>query len=49
LQAETFANRLIGAGMGRATVPAMESSVVAFAENAMPAPQVSTTAVRAED
>jgi metallo-beta-lactamase family protein len=49
LQAETFANRLIGAGMGRAAVPAMESSVVVFAENAMPAPQVSTTAVRAED
>jgi metallo-beta-lactamase family protein len=49
LQAETFANRLIGAGMGRASVPAMESSVVVFAENAMPAAPVSTTAVRAED
>ena len=49
LQAETFANRLIGAGMGRAGVPAMESSVVVFAENAMPAAPVSTTAVRAED
>ena len=29
-QAETFAARLINSGMGRATVPAMESSVVAF-------------------
>jgi metallo-beta-lactamase family protein len=29
-QAESFAARLINAGMGRATVPALESSVVAF-------------------
>jgi metallo-beta-lactamase family protein len=49
LQAETFANRLVGAGMGRAEVPAMESSLVAFAAMPERAPEVSTTAVRAED
>jgi metallo-beta-lactamase family protein len=49
LQAETFANRLLAAGMGRAGVPAMESSTLAFSANAMGAPVVSTTAVRAED
>src|SRR5205807_1889557 len=30
-QAEAFANRLLGAGVGRAIVPAMETSVVSFA------------------
>jgi metallo-beta-lactamase family protein len=49
LQAETFANRLLGAGIGRAEVPAMESSLVAFAAVPERAPEVSTTAVRAED
>ncbi|MDB5320039.1 MAG: putative RNA-processing exonuclease [Phycisphaerales bacterium] len=48
-QAETFANRLVGAGMGRAEVPAMESSLVAFAALPERAPEISTTAVRAED
>jgi metallo-beta-lactamase family protein len=48
-QAETFANRLIAAGMGRATVPAMESSVIAFAPNAMPTAEVPGTQVKAED
>jgi hypothetical protein len=49
MQAETFANRLVGAGIGRAEVPAMESSLVAFAALPERAPEVSTTAVRAED
>jgi metallo-beta-lactamase family protein len=48
-QAETFANRLLGAGMGWASVPAMESSAMVFAENPPPAPTVSTTQVRAEE
>ena len=49
LQAETFANRLLAAGMGWAGVPAMESSTMAFAASATPAATVSTTAIRAED
>ena len=49
LQAETFANRLVGRGIGRAEVPAMESSVVAFTAMPERTPEVSTTAVRAED
>jgi metallo-beta-lactamase family protein len=32
-QAEAFAGRLLKAGIGRATVPAMESSVVAYASD----------------
>ena len=48
-QAETFANRLIAAGIGRAEVPAMESSFVAFSAMPEKAPEVSTTAIRAED
>jgi len=49
LQAETFANRLIAGGAGRAEVPAMESSVVAFAPVPESASEVSSNAVRAED
>lgn len=49
LQAETFANRLLGKGIGRADVPAMESSVVVFTAMPERAPEVSTTAVRVED
>jgi metallo-beta-lactamase family protein len=47
-QAETFANRLLAAGIGWAMVPAMESSSVAFAPPPI-APTVSTTDVRAEE
>jgi len=49
LQAETFANRLIAGGAGRAEVPAMESSVVGFAPVPESASEVSSNAVRAED
>lgn len=47
-QAETFANRLLTAGIGQVAVPAMESSVIRY-EAAPLAPEVSTTHVRAED
>jgi metallo-beta-lactamase family protein len=49
LQAETFANRLLASGIGRAAVPAQESSVVAFAPAASGAATTSTTQVRAEE
>jgi len=49
LQAETFANRLLAKGIGRAEVPAMESSVLAFSAIPERAPELSTTAVRAEE
>ena len=49
LQAETFANRLLGAGIGRANVPAMESSVISFTPMPIKTPEVPSTAVRAED
>jgi metallo-beta-lactamase family protein len=45
LQAETLANRLLAAGVGWATVPAMESSSVAFSAASI-TPEVSTTDVR---
>jgi metallo-beta-lactamase family protein len=48
-QAETFANRLLAAGIGRANVPAMESSVVSFTPIPEKASTVSSTDVRAED
>jgi metallo-beta-lactamase family protein len=48
LQAETLANRLLAAGVGWATVPAMESSSVAFSAASI-TPEVSTTDVRAEE
>lgn len=47
-QAETFANKLLAAGMGAAMVPAMETSSVSFAAQAT-GPTVSTTDVRAEE
>lgn len=47
-QAETFANRLLTAGIGQVAVPAMESSVIRY-QAATLAPEVSTTHVRAED
>jgi metallo-beta-lactamase family protein len=49
LQAETFASRLIAGGIGHASVPAMESSVVAFAPGEVPAPRASQTGMRADD
>jgi metallo-beta-lactamase family protein len=48
-QAETFANRLLAAGMGRANVPAMESSVVSFTPMPEKTATVSSTSIRAED
>jgi len=47
LQAETFAARLLAAGVGQAHVPAMESSTVQF--HAQSAPHVSTSTVNAEE
>ena len=46
-QAETFANRLIAAGIGGAAVPAMESSVVAFQPVEIAAP-VPANSIRGE-
>jgi metallo-beta-lactamase family protein len=48
-QAETFANRLVAAGVGRADIPAMESSVVTFSPMPERAASVSSTGVRAEE
>jgi metallo-beta-lactamase family protein len=48
-QAETFASRLLAAGLGRVTVPAMESSTIAFTAPAPPVATTSSTNVRAED
>jgi metallo-beta-lactamase family protein len=48
-QAETFANRLLAAGIGRANVPAMESSVISFSPMPEMAATTSSTNVRAED
>jgi metallo-beta-lactamase family protein len=48
-QAETFANRLLAAGIGRAEVPAQESSVLAFAPAQTLTAAVSSTSVRAEE
>jgi metallo-beta-lactamase family protein len=49
LQAETFANRLLAAGMGRAEVPAMDTSLVIYEAKAMPVRTVATETVKAED
>jgi metallo-beta-lactamase family protein len=48
-QAETFAGRLLAAGMGRATVPAMETSLVEFTAPPPEAPMKPAIAVKAED
>jgi metallo-beta-lactamase family protein len=48
-QAEAFANRLLAAGVGRAVVPAMESSLLMYEPKEMPARVVGTEVVKAED
>jgi metallo-beta-lactamase family protein len=48
-QAETFAARLLAAGVGRVTVPAQESSVIAFSPPQAGGPALSGEQVRAED
>jgi metallo-beta-lactamase family protein len=48
-QAETFAARLLAAGVGRVTVPAQESSVIAFSPPPAGSPALSGEQVRAED
>jgi metallo-beta-lactamase family protein len=48
-QAETFAARLLAAGLGRVTVPAQESSVVAFSAPQPGGPALSGEQVRAEE
>jgi metallo-beta-lactamase family protein len=48
-QAETFAARLLAAGIGRVTVPAQESSVIAFSPPPANGPALSGEQVRAEE